>query len=179
MTKKPLAIALVLFLFAACGTAPERLLGPDDERVSLFRVTKDENANYVVYDLILDADGRIAEVPLDVYWVLDEDGGRRVGLNSIEAGLYGAAVDSVDRDAGRVSFRIRGVESAPMDAVLTAAGDSAAVSTTIDGKKAKLTGVHLRISGGLNPFRPNVEVDLSGVADEGGAQRAVQETIRS
>lgn len=177
MKQIPLLSLLALFSLSACTTPPALVLDPEEERLNLFKVTKSENANYVVYDLILDEQGRIAAEPLDVYWVLDAEDGRKVGLNSVERGIYGVAIDAVDRDAGKVSFVINAVGTAPMDVELSSAGH-AAVSTTIDGKRARLETVHLRITHGWNPFDPDVEVDLAGVSLEDGDREAVQETIR-
>jgi hypothetical protein len=63
-----------------------------------------------------------------------------------------------------------------MDVELSPGGATADVFTTIDGKRAKLTTVHLRIKKTLNPFKPSVDADVSGISVDNGAQ--VRETVR-
>ena len=122
---------LSLCLGAACSSTA--LVVDAASRQRLFRVTKSENANYVAYDLLLDEDGRIAAQPVEAYWIMAENGGERVGLSSMELGLYDVAVEKCDREAGCLAFKINGVDSKLMTVTVPADGEPAEVSTTIDG----------------------------------------------
>jgi len=164
----PLRFAACLSLFFAAGCSTTSVAVDAAARQTLFRVTKNENANYVNYDLLFDENGRIAAQPLEAYWIMAEDGGARAGLSSMERGLYDVAVEDCDRDAGRVAFKINGVEQKVMTVTVPADGQPARVWTTIAGRLARLTGVHLIIRPTWNPFSPEVQVRLAGLATDDG-----------
>ncbi len=146
-------------------------------RYTLFRVTKDENKNYVVYDVVADAQGKLASEPIDAYWVMAEKNGQRAQLNFAERGAYGVAVKDVDRDAGELTFVIKGFDSKPMRVDKSPDGQRVMAYTTIAGEPAAVDTIHLKIKKTLNPLSPDVRAELTGVSTKTG--KPVQEEIRN
>ena len=64
------------------------------ERLPLFHIERNKNKNVVRYDLLLDPSGHPLERgPIDVYWRMDAEDGRRRELNAFERGkAYGYSV---------------------------------------------------------------------------------------
>jgi len=50
----------------------------------LFRIDRSKDADIVVYDAVTNAGGLVEEDPVDVYWVLIQEQGRRDELNWVE-----------------------------------------------------------------------------------------------
>ena len=175
------ALLLGVSILTACATgAPGVPLKMADgaERRQLLRLTKNENANYVVYDQILNGSGQLADRPLDVYWIMGAEAGQREELNSLEQNIYGATIEQVDRAEGRLVFAINAFRSKHFEAGVASADTSSEVFTTIDGNRAQVTDVHLTIHKTWNPLRPDVEVRLAGTAEREAGRVPVEETIR-
>jgi len=64
------------------------------ERLSLFRIERNKNKNVVRYDVLLDSSGHpLQERPIDAYWRMDAEDGRRRELNAFERSkAYGFSV---------------------------------------------------------------------------------------
>ena len=168
------------------SSSQEEPVSESAHSIFLFRVSKDENANYVVYDVIVDEKGRLAEEPLDAYWIMAAGDGQRAELNRMEQGVYGTTIVEVDRASGRMTFKVNGVDSKPIDVELVSAVEadmagseakSARAYMTIDGQRAKLLGVHLVIVKTLNPLRPKVDAQLTGRVQQGDKWVGVGEVV--
>lgn len=173
-------LLLALPIFGACAIgAPE--IPPEmvdaAERRQLLRVTKSENANYVVYDQILDDSGQLADAPLDVYWIMEAEAGQREELNTFEQDIYGITIEQVDRDQGWLVFAINAVKAKRFEAGVVPVDGSGGVFTTIGGGRAQVTDVHLEIRNTWNPLRPEVEVHLAGMAECETGAIPVEEVI--
>ncbi|MBI4042162.1 MAG: DUF4833 domain-containing protein [Deltaproteobacteria bacterium] len=165
--------------------APGREL---ETRATLFRITKNENRNYVVYDLLFDRRCHPLENPLDVYWMMGERRGEREELNRMEERLYGATLEQIDEESGLLRFFVNGVEQKEMEAEITEEQGTlftrchVAVYTQITKQRAKVKNIHLLIEKSWNPFRPRIKIVLKGLAsvlDSNGIPRwiEVEETI--
>jgi hypothetical protein len=98
----PARIALSILAVALSMALPGTALAEGAQR--LFVIARSKNANIVHYDLRTDARGDPdARDPLDVYWVLHEQSGRRESLSWFEKRLaYGWQVVTPVRKAGFV-----------------------------------------------------------------------------
>ncbi|MDR0486144.1 MAG: DUF4833 domain-containing protein, partial [Elusimicrobiota bacterium] len=55
------------------------------ESSNLFRIERNKNANIVVYDAVLSADGTIdKKKPVDAYWILNAKDGKRYELGAFD-----------------------------------------------------------------------------------------------
>jgi hypothetical protein len=169
-----------LALLASCGATAESARGDEAgaERRQVLRITKSENDNYVVYDQVLDASGRLADAPLDVYWVMDGERGQRAELNGFERDIYGVTIERVDRLAGLLVFAINAVRSKRFEVAVAADGAGPEVFTAIDGDSARVTDVHLVVRSTWNPLQPDVEIRLTGETEKPAGMVAVEEVIR-
>jgi hypothetical protein len=123
----------------------------------LFRVTRNTNANVVLYEARLSAPGRLDEGdPVHPVWLmLAEDGGREE-LNLVESAMaYGV---DVHRDEGGEALLVA-LRARPelLIQVLLEAGCPVA-RTRIAGHEAILKAVHVEASGGLFPHVAQVEI---------------------
>ena len=87
--KSAVLASLLLLALTALAPAPARAesdqaaKGPQPQR--LFRIERSTNANIVVYDALVEADGNLPKKnPIDVYWVRLAEEGQRKNLNGIE-----------------------------------------------------------------------------------------------
>lgn len=64
------------------------------ERLSLFHIERNKNKNVVRYDVLLDSSGHpLQDRPIDAYWRMDAEDGRRRELNAFERSrAYGFSV---------------------------------------------------------------------------------------
>ncbi len=152
--------------------------GSDWSRSSLFRITKNENANYVCYDLVLDGTGRLTESSLDVYWIMAAADGNREELNGIEQGIYGVTITDLVPEDGVLGFQINAMESKRFDVDLSSADQEIETYTTIDGQRAVITQIHLFVHATWNPFNPDVEIQLDGLSGAENGSSPVTELIR-
>ena len=133
----------------------------------LFRVTRNTNANVVVYEARMSAPGVLDErEPVHPVWIMLAEDGRREELNPFEAAMaYGVEVRR--RESGEaLEFAVRARPDEPIRIVIR---DGCPVARTrIDGREATLRLVMVTASGG---FIPEVlHVDLVGVAVAGDVE---------
>ncbi|HEY4157988.1 MAG TPA: DUF4833 domain-containing protein [Polyangiaceae bacterium] len=152
-----LAVATTLLLSpAALWASPGR---------ALFVIARSKNANLLKFEVRERADGRLDPArPLDVYWLMLAENGRREELTWTERKFaYGFVVTRVSEQGCRLTLTACARRSIQVER--TSAGYRAQLS--IHGKPATLRRIFVRShDGGL---LPRVEyVELSGV-DESGA----------
>jgi hypothetical protein len=133
----------------------------------LFRVVRSTNANVVVYEARLSAQGALdGRDPVHPVWIMLAEDGRREELNLVESALaYGVDVHRDGAgDALVVSIRAR-----PELAIRVALEAGCPVAQTrIDGRDAKLRLVAVEASEGL--FPQVAQVELVGIERTGGAE---------
>jgi hypothetical protein len=107
-----IASALVGVALLARGAAPAQ-----DARcpAHLFVLGRNKNANVVAYDARMDANGALAgSKPLEAYWLIGGEHGKRQPLNAIEwSRAYGFAV-SPGADPGTLTVRLRADRDRPL-----------------------------------------------------------------
>jgi hypothetical protein len=154
--RSQLAAALALVALAP-GARADEACGP------LFVIARSLNANVVLYEAHLRADGTLdPEKPLTVTWRLDAKGGRREGLNFVERiRAYGVDVSPLaEADSWRV--KVRALPTRPL--VLHAGTGCPFVTAEVGGRDAILRRVFVTATGGLLPKVASVE--LTGIALE-------------
>ena len=133
----------------------------------LFRVTRNTNANVVLYEARLRDGGQLEdEEPVRPVWLLLAEDGRREELNGLESALaYGIDARREERGGGfLVSLRAR---PETLIRVTVEAGCPVA-RTVIAGRLATLRLVDVRAAGGLLPRVEQIElrgVDVATGAD--------------
>jgi hypothetical protein len=133
----------------------------------LFRVTRNTNANVVVYEARLSAQGRLdAGDPVHPVWLMLAEDGRREELNLVESAMaYG--VDVLPEEPGgspmiairarpELAIRVEMVSGCPV------------ARTRICGRDASLRRVTVEATGGL--FPEVVHLDVVGLDRETGLE---------
>lgn len=133
--------------------------GEEVREARLFVIERSTNANLVAYDARLKSDGFDTRSPISVYWILNEDGGRREELSTLERRLaYGVEISRAS--AEEVVFALVSLAGRPITVRLES-GEPVAI-VDIDGERSRLERVFVqtRESGIL----PSVEwVELRGL----------------
>lgn len=126
----------------------------------LFRVTRNTNANVVVYEARLAPPGHLdANDPLHPVWIMLAEDGRREELNLVESAMaYGVELQPQDADGPPV-VTIRAMPELPIRVEMEAGCPVA--RTRIAGRDAVLRRVVVEASGGL--FPTVAHVDLVGL----------------
>jgi phosphatidylglycerophosphate synthase len=135
----------------------------------LFYLQRNSNTNTVIYQLNLDARGRVnRREPVHVFWMRYAEGGQPKALTFIQRRFaYGLHAKQVEPDA----YELRFVSYAkfPLYLVRSAGDNQYRVYTTIGRRQAVLQRIFLRIEGGTF-WAPNVQyVELKGTDAATGA----------
>ena len=117
---------------------------------------------------------RLVSNPLDVYWIMDARDGSREELNGYEQNIYGVTIEELDLEVGFLGFIINAMESKRFDVEISSRKGKIEAYTTIDGQRARITDIHLFVRSTWNPFNPDIEIRLDGVAD--GEDKPIQVT---
>ena len=133
----------------------------------LFRVTRNTNANVVVYEARLAQPGRIdAKDPVRPVWIMLAEDGRREELNLVESVMaYG--VDVLPEEPGgspTVAIRARPELAIRVEMV----SGCPVARTRISGRDASLRRVTVEATGGL--FPEVVHLDVVGLDRETGVE---------
>ena len=131
---------------------------------NLFMIARNKNANVVRYDIRRNADGELnLDRPVDSYWLLLAQGGRREDLTWMERELaYGHSTSRV----GRAGFALQLQAFKQREIQVVLVGKTYRAYVTIAGRKAILNRifVHADESG----LMPKVRyVELQGIAEDG------------
>lgn len=156
------------------GAHPDYPLPPASER-RLFFLQRSSNANTVVYDARLGADGRLdPERPVEVYWLRYNTSGKRRSLGWLERNLaYGVSATPDPKRAGHYLARVAALEGRRFRVRLDEEGRAAA-ELAIAGRPARLRLVYVALDG-TGAFAEVRHVDLHGEDLETG--EAVRERI--
>ena len=131
---------------------------------NLFTIARSKNANVVRYDIQRRPDGQLNPAqPIDAYWQMLAENGRREGLSWMERELaYGFSVSKVT--TGGFSLRLLAFKQREIQ--VHRAGGAYRARVVISGKPATLNRIFVRADeGGLLPHVRYVE--LQGIADGG------------
>ena len=148
----PFAMLAVLGMF---GLADSALAGPQR---TVFHIARSKNENIVYYDVRLDRAGRLdRRDPLDVYWRMLAEDGRREDLTWLERKLAdGYEVSDVSEHG--FTLRLSAVQERKV--VVRLQNGRYRASTLIRGQQATLTRIYVRTSEGVVP--KVLSVDLHG-----------------
>lgn len=128
-------VSLLLTAVALGGT--ER-----DVQQRLFVIERNTNANVVQYDANLEPDGRIdPRRPVQAYWIMAAQDGRREELNSIErAKAYGFTVSPAGAPQ---AYRVELVAQKQRPIEVFGQGGAVRAETIIEGHEAYLTRIYV------------------------------------
>jgi hypothetical protein len=147
---------VVLALTTTCLIAPAAGAG-DPTPVRLFHIERNTNANIVVYDAMVEAEGGLRKKdPIDVHWVRLAEEGQRKNLNGIERRMaYGYKQKKREGDELVIEMRAdigRPITVGPVDGVYRA-------SIRIAGRPAYLEKVYIQaVEGGILPTVDYIEL---------------------
>lgn len=133
-----LALAVCLPIFG--GEAPAR---------RLFVIERSVNTNIVAYDVNM-VPGRLInrERPVDAYWIMREQGGRREELNYFERNrAYGFDIEPV-REGRHYRMAIRSFSERPISVVLEKDGPRAIID--INRRPSYLSRIYIESRGSSN-----------------------------
>ena len=136
---------------------------PPESPLRVFFIQRSTNANTVVYDARLRADGSIdPEQPIHAYWLRFASTGERRALNFVEQNLaYGPIAEPHPRQRGAWQVRFAAWGERDMRLQLDAAGRPVLVGE-VAGRNARLVSIYLHVREGR--FWPSVPaIDVYGV----------------
>lgn len=164
------AVRYTLGVFVACTMLAGSIeVGADDSVAQrLFHIERNKNANIVVYDALVQADGTLRKKnPVEVYWLKLAEDGERKKLKRIERRMaYGFKV----RDQEPRSLTLDMKADIGRDIRVSALGDTFASFIEIDGRPAILERIY--IFADESGLMPEVEyIELFGLDWETGDSR--------
>ncbi|EAY03966.1 hypothetical protein TVAG_314960 [Trichomonas vaginalis G3] len=115
------------------------------EKVSyeLFRFTKSENKNYVVYEVVMKKDDPTKMDTVHGYWVLGQTDGSIEELNWFEKKFgYGIQIDKVEED--KITFHCVAIKYFVL--ICEKAGDKYQCRTEIDGVQAYISSIYIDVT---------------------------------
>src|SRR3569833_1776493 len=174
---------LILFLLAFPGiiyAAPDGKRGdshkepviypkPPVTDSRLFYVQRTPNANTIVYDLNLAANGSpVADNPVKAYWIRYADKGQKEDLNYIQRKFaYGLTAKPLNN--GNYDIRFVSYKKFPLT-LMKAPDGKYHIFALISQKQAILNSVFVKIEGGTFWFPNVVYVDVSGTDPQTGRE---------
>ena len=107
----------------------------------LFYIERNKNANIVIYEAHVESDGSLdSEAPVLVYWLMNEEDGRRQELNRFEnKRAYGFNSELLSKDSILLELKV----NINRDVVVSRVGDNFKAVTTIKGKNASLDRIYI------------------------------------
>lgn len=164
MTFKAFSLHFVLGIFFICFLsvftyAQTKFPTPANTKERLFYLQRTPNANTVVYDINVDANGKVdIDDPVKVYWLKYANGGLKQELLGIEQ-KYAYGVKSMVLDSVKGHFKINLVSNKGIDIFLKPNTDAGInlykALVYINGKLIKLERIFLNINGGTK-MKPNI-----------------------
>ncbi|MDR2399243.1 MAG: DUF4833 domain-containing protein [Endomicrobium sp.] len=122
--------------------------GVSAENKPLFRIERNKNANVVMYDARLDANGNIDKKnPIDAYWILFTKQGQRKEISAFEKKAYG--YNATEKKDNSYNLVLKAVKDKPMTIVLVNGEPKAEI--LINNKEAYLSSVYVSASDALIP----------------------------
>ncbi|MDR0724070.1 MAG: DUF4833 domain-containing protein [Endomicrobium sp.] len=145
----------VLFLILLSTSS---ILFSQDLNINLFKIERNKNANIVMYDVKVLPDGSIdKENPMDAYWILNAEQGKRDEISAFEKKAYGYKIKY--NEAGYYELALKAVADRQMQIVNVDSKYKAKIK--INKKDAYLSTVYVFAN---NSFIPKVEyIILTGV----------------
>ena len=141
---------------------PDTFPVPSNVSGLLFYIQRDPNTNTIVYELNVDAQGKISkEQPVHSFWIRYPEGGGRKDLNYLQR-KFAYGINS--KSLGNGNFELRSVAYSKLALQLRKdVKNQYHVYTDISNKKCILSRVFIRIDGGTF-WSPNVlYIELKGI----------------
>lgn len=137
----------------------------------LFHVTKSENKNYVVYELVMDKKDPQKMDTVIAYWIRANEDGRRRDLKWIEKQIgYGVRIDEAKSDS--IRFHVVALSNYVLTAIKL--GDKYVCKGIISGVESVIETIYIDVT--TEKFIPHVKsITVSGKAIDDG--RDVSEVI--
>ena len=119
----------------------------------LFYIERNKNANIVIYEAQVESDGSLhSKDPVLVYWLMNEEDGRRQDLNRFERKrAYGFDSELLAKDSVLLELKV----DIKRDVVVSRVGDNFKAVTIIEGKKASLDRIYIMAD--ESGWRPDVQ----------------------
>ena len=122
----------------------------------IFDIHRSINLNYVRYDLKLTSDGKIdADQPVDGYWIMAAEDGRREEISWLERKAYGYSVASPSDSS--LTLNLKALPGKPLS--LTVAKNQVVPGVEISNRSAILTEVFVQVSHSIFPGVDFIRVD--------------------
>jgi hypothetical protein len=121
---------------------------------NLFKIKRNKNANVVMYDVNLNADGSICKsAPIDSYWVLKAENGQREEISAFEKKAYGYMTTyKTDKTEGYYDLVLKAVPSRAIKIVRV--NEEVKPEIEISNKRAYLSTVYVFAN---NNFMPKIQ----------------------
>jgi hypothetical protein len=118
------------------------------ENKNLFKIERNKNANVVMYDARLNANGDIdRKKPIDAYWILFTKQGQREEISVFEKKAYG--YNATEKENNSYTLILKAVKDRSMTIALVNGEPKAEI--LINSKKAYLSSVYVSASDALIP----------------------------
>jgi hypothetical protein len=118
------------------------------ENKNLFKIERNKNANVVMYDARLDANGNIDKKnPIDAYWLLFTKQGQREEISAFEKKAYG--YNATEKEDNSYNLTLKAVKDRSMTIALV--NGEPKVEILINNKEAYLSSVYVSASDALIP----------------------------
>ena len=128
----------------------------------LFYLQRDPNSNTVIYQLNLDAAGRLDEQePVQAFWIRYAEQGQRKGLNYIQR-KFAYGVNAKKLSSTTYELKFAAYDKLPLYLTKLKADDTYHICATVNNKQLVLNRIFVRIEGGTF-WVPNVKyIELDG-----------------
>lgn len=124
----------------------------------LFYLQKDPDANTVIYQLNVKNNKVDPKRPVNAYWKQYEEGGRKKALNYVQKTMaYGIQAKAIDEQT--YSLELVSYKKLPLTLSYSSKHKKHVVTTQINGRKAVLEQIFVRIIGGT-VFNPQIQYYL-------------------
>lgn len=164
--------SVLLALASTALPAPELRAAPERRATKLFVIERSKNRNVVRYDLRLDKSGFYdVRRPLDVYWLMLAEDGRRSELSALERKAYGFEL-MPRATSSELGVRLVAVKDRPL--TVRRRGNVYRAELAIQGVPASLETVFVATRETV-PVPTVLYVELRGTSLVGG--RALSERI--
>jgi uncharacterized protein YkuJ len=142
----------------------------------LFTITRSQNRNQVIYEARRTGSGFDTEHPINVFWIMVEEGGTREDLNTFEKkSAYGVSVVSATKD--KVVFNLKALKDRKIEVTFDNEDKTSKAFLSINGEPAELESVYINARPRkLNPKPEVLTIDIKGRSVASG--KSVKEVIR-
>jgi hypothetical protein len=139
-------VVITLSLWVTCLVLLNSIVSAENK--NLFKIERNKNANVVMYDARIDANGNIdKKKPIDAYWILFTKQGQRKEISAFEKKAYG--YNAAEKENNSYNLILKAVKDRSMTIVLVNGEPKAEI--LINNKEAYLSSVYVSASDALIP----------------------------